>query len=324
VRHIDIAKVPVYKQNQEKGNYSVHFWRWNHGTDAGFFANRNYNADPEIQQWLTNKDFRIALSLGIDRSQLNETYWLGIGDPGSSAPGEGSSYFLGPDSRKLNSTLDPKKANDLLDKMGLDKKDTNGIRLRRDGKRPLTLEVTTVCAAFVNWTGIGQMVAQHWAKNIGIKADVKELEPSLMTTRLANNELQIRVWSIDGSDNPFTCSDHCLPFNNGSWWGPLHGVWWRSRGSHGVKPEGDALKMLQLFDQGKGVPADKRIELGKQILQPYLDNMFVIGTVGLSPAILGVAVVKNYMGNVLDSVVGSTPGQTKGNSRPEQYYFKNV
>jgi peptide/nickel transport system substrate-binding protein len=324
VRHIDLAKVPVYKQNQDKGNYSVHFWRWNHGTDAGLFVNQNYVADPEIQKWLTNKDFRIALSLGFDRAQLNETYWLGIGDPGSSAPGELSPYYLGPESRKLNSTLDAKRANDLLDKMGLDKKDANGLRLRTDGKGPLALEVTTVGAAFVNWTGIGQMVSQHWAKNIGIRADVKEVERSLMTTRLANNELQIRVWSNDGSDNPFTYPDHILPYNNGSGWGPLYGTWLQSGGSKGVKPEGDAAKMLDLFEQAKAVNADKRVELGKQIIQLYLDNMFVIGTVGLSPAILGVAIVKNYMGNVPDSVVGSTPGQTKGNSRPEQYFFKNV
>jgi peptide/nickel transport system substrate-binding protein len=145
-----------------------------------------------------------------------------------------------------------------------------------------------------------------------------------MTTRLANNELQIRVWSNDGSDNPFTYPDHCLPFNNGSGWGPLYGTWWQSGGKQGVKPEGDAMKMLELFDQAKGVNADKRVDIGKQILQLYIENVFVIGTVGISPAILGVAVVKNYMGNVPDSVVGSTPGQTKGNSRPEQYYFKNV
>jgi peptide/nickel transport system substrate-binding protein len=212
----------------------------------------------------------------------------------------------------------------MLDKLGLDKKDANGLRLRTDGKGPLTLTITTVGAAFVNWTGIGQMVAQHWAKNIGIKADAQEIERSLMVTRLANNELQIRVWSNDGSDTPFIYPDHCLPFNNGSGWGPLYGDWWQSGGKKGAKPEGDAMKMLELFDQAKGVPADKRIEIGKQILQLYLENVFVIGTVGLSPAILGVAVVKNYMGNVPESVVGSTPGQTKGNSRPEQYYFKNV
>lgn len=323
VRHIDIMKVPVYKQNEQKGNYTVKFWKWPHGTDGGFYMNQNFDADPEIRKWLTNKDFRIALSLGIDRDQLNEAFWLGLGEPGSAAPGPASPYYLGPESRKLHSTLDPKQANALLDKLGLDKKDSQGFRLRTDGKGPLVLEVTTVGAAFVNWTGIAQMVAEQWAKNIGIKADVKEVERTLMNTRLANNELQIRVWSNDGSDNPYTYPNHCLPFGSDSGWGPLYGKWWQSGGKQGVKPEGDAMKMLELFDQGKRVTPEKRLELGKQILQLYTDNVFVMGTVGLSPALLGVAIIKNNLGNIPDSVVGSTPGQTIGNSRPEQYYFKS-
>ena len=38
-------------------------------------------ADAEIGKWLRNRDFRHALSLGIDRDQLNETFWLGLATP---------------------------------------------------------------------------------------------------------------------------------------------------------------------------------------------------------------------------------------------------
>ena len=68
---MDIAKLPAFKENEQKQNYTVGFWKWLHGSDAGFFVNQNFDADPEIAKWLTNKDFRIALSLGIDRDQLN-------------------------------------------------------------------------------------------------------------------------------------------------------------------------------------------------------------------------------------------------------------
>jgi peptide/nickel transport system substrate-binding protein len=322
IRHIDIAKVPVLKQNEEKGGYHVNFWRWQHGTDAGFFVNQNYTGnDPEITKWLTNKDFRIALSLGIDRDQLNQTYWVGLGDPGSAAPGPQSPYYLGPESRTKNATLDPTRANQLLDQLGLTNKDANGIRQRTDGKGPLVLEINTVGAAFVNWTGIAQMVAQHWEKNLGIKATVNELERTLAETRLAAGQLQIRVWSNDGSDNPFTYPGHILPYDNGSDWGPLYGTWWQSGGKTGVEPKGDDLKMLQLYDQAKGVPTEQLGDIAKQILTIYLDNMYCIGTCGISPAILGVAVIKNYMGNVPESVVGTTPGQTPGNARPETWFM---
>ena len=35
--------------------------------------NQTYTDDPEIAKWITNRDFRRALSLGVDRDDLNET-----------------------------------------------------------------------------------------------------------------------------------------------------------------------------------------------------------------------------------------------------------
>ena len=58
-------------------------------------------------KWLTNADFRRALSLGIDRDQLNETFWLGLGTPGSAAPAEVMPQNPGPEWRKRWSTSIP-------------------------------------------------------------------------------------------------------------------------------------------------------------------------------------------------------------------------
>ena len=54
-----------------------------------------------------------------------------------------------------------------------------------------------------------------------------------------------------------------------------------------------------------------------------LDNQWAIGTVGLSPAIQGVRVVKNNMGNIPDRQLNDANVENPGNSRPEQWYFKN-
>ena len=79
-RHIDIAKLPVILENQEKGGYTVHLDLAYNGSDSVLQINQSYDADPEIAKWLTNADFRRALSMGLDRDQLNETFWLGVGD----------------------------------------------------------------------------------------------------------------------------------------------------------------------------------------------------------------------------------------------------
>jgi peptide/nickel transport system substrate-binding protein len=322
VRHMDIAKLPAFKENEQKAGYTVGFWKWHHGADAGFFVNQSYDADPEIAKWLTNKDFRVALSLGIDRDQLNETFWLGQGEPGGAAPAEDSPFNAGLGSRKLHATLDVKQANDLLDKLGL-VKGPDGMRMRSDGQGPLILTVITVGAAFVNFTGIAEMVAAHWLKNIAIKANIEEEERSLMTRRLNANELQIRVWQNDGSDTPFLYPPHAMAFSHDSGIGPAFGDWFQSGGKLGKKPDGDILKQLDDFEKAKGVPAQERVPLGQDINKLMAENVWIIGTVGISPAVLGIVIKKNNIGNVPDAVVGSTPGQTPGNARPEQFYFKS-
>ena len=98
-RHIDIGKLPVFLENQAKGNYKVYLDPADSGCDACMFLNQTYEADAEIARWLQNRDFRIALSLGIDRDQLNEAFWLGVGTPGSQVLAESSPYNPGPEYR---------------------------------------------------------------------------------------------------------------------------------------------------------------------------------------------------------------------------------
>src|SRR5262249_13353694 len=72
-RHIDIAKLPVILENRDRGNYDVHLDLAYNGTDTAIHFNQSFTADAEIAKWLTNADFRRALSLAIDRNQMNET-----------------------------------------------------------------------------------------------------------------------------------------------------------------------------------------------------------------------------------------------------------
>ena len=84
-RHITLSKLPVILENREGGNTRASRHRVAR-SDTTMQVNQTFTADPEIAKWLTNADFRRALSLGIDRNQLNETFWLGVGTPGSAAP----------------------------------------------------------------------------------------------------------------------------------------------------------------------------------------------------------------------------------------------
>ena len=177
-RHIDLGKLPVLLDNQEKGNYKVHLDLGFAGSDFMFHVNQSYTGDAEVRKWLTNADFRRALSLGIDRDQLNETFWLGVGTPGSPAPGETMPQSPGPEWRKKWSVLDVAQANALA------RQDRPGEEGRRRLPRsvPITarrlrLQVIAI-AAFLPYPKLSEMVADQWRK-IGIQADVKEMERGL-------------------------------------------------------------------------------------------------------------------------------------------------
>ena len=210
-RHLDLGKLPVFIENQAKGNYKVYLDPGDYGGDMVIKFNLNYDADPEIAKWFGTTDFRRALSLGIDRDQINETFWLGTGTPGSVVPVDTNKYNPGPQYRKLWATLDVKKANEMLDKIGLAKKDAEGYRLRTDGKGRLRIEIMTLGGQFVQFTQISEMIREQW-KKIGIELVVQEVERSLALKRTAANEQQLGAWNNDGSEHLFTFPLHVFPF----------------------------------------------------------------------------------------------------------------
>ncbi|RPH99489.1 MAG: ABC transporter substrate-binding protein, partial [Zetaproteobacteria bacterium] len=209
-RHTAMAKIPVFLENRSKGNYDVKLDPALNASDATLQINHAYDADLEIAKWLHNRDFRRALSLGIEREQLNETFWLGIGVAGSIIPSDSSPYSPGGEWRKKWSTYNPKQANELLDKIGLTKKDSEGYRLRTDGKGRLRIELQTSAGAFIPHTQIAEMIKEQW-KKIGIQADAKELERNLFFTKIKGNEHQIAIWANDGTEALYLFPRHALP-----------------------------------------------------------------------------------------------------------------
>ncbi|MBV9538395.1 MAG: hypothetical protein JOY70_05635, partial [Acidisphaera sp.] len=87
-RHIDLGKLPTLIDNAARSHYKIHLDLGFNGSDSAIMFDLSYRDDPEIAKWIDNADFRRALALGIDRDQLNQAFWLGLGTPGSVAPSE--------------------------------------------------------------------------------------------------------------------------------------------------------------------------------------------------------------------------------------------
>ena len=321
-RHVDLGKLPVILENQEAGDYTVHLDLAFNGSDAIYQFNQTYDGDPEIAKWLTNADFRRALSLAIDRDQLNETFWLGVATPGSPAPGESLPYFPGEGWREKWSVYDPDQANALLDEIGLTEKDSEGYRLRTDNGERLRLEVQAV-QAFLPWPKISEMVADQW-RQVGIQADVKDTERSLAFTRTAANEHQIMVWNNGGTELLYLFPRHAIPVDpTEAFMGPEFAKWYASGGEQGRAPEDPhMLEILELFRSAAGQKSDERIETAKRIWEILIDQQYGIGTVGQSPALMGVRLVSNKLGNIPSRNCIAQHCRTPGGAHPETWYFK--
>jgi peptide/nickel transport system substrate-binding protein len=323
-RHVDLGKVPVILENQQRGGYKLFLDPGDYGGDMIIKFNLSYEADPEIAKWFNTADFRRALSLGIDRDQINETFWLGTGTPSSVVPADHNRYNPGPEYRTLWSTHDPKKASEMLDQIGLDKRDSEGYRLRSDGKGRLRIEITTLGGQFLQFTQISEMVREHW-KKIGIDLTVQEVERSLAIKRSAANEQQLGAWNNDGSEHLFTFPGHVFPFSvdTVSTSGPLYAKWFHSAGAQGKEPPPRLRELMEKFQKAFGEPEEERLKLGKEVWKIAAEEVYIIGVIGMGAASMGVRIAKNNLGNVPSRQYNSPDGKTPGISRPVTFYWKN-
>ncbi len=321
-RHVLLDKVPVLMQEKEKGNYRVLFWPNLGGSEGIININQTWEGDAEIEKWLRNRDFRIALSLAIDREEINESIFLGIGKPRAFVAIPDNPYYPGQEYERKYAVRNLEQSNAILDAIGLDKRDGDGYRLRTDNKKRLILNLSVPSQTMVNFEGIAELLVIHW-RAIGININLSVEERSFWGRRQTNNDHQLNMWISGGSENPWTYPNFTIPVIRGSL-APQVGFWYMTNGKNGVAPTGELRRLLEIFDQGNSLPKEDRIELGKELWRIHVDNQFVIGTVGQSPAMNGVVVVKNNFRNVPDIAPNSAALQTPGIARPDQFFFESI
>jgi peptide/nickel transport system substrate-binding protein len=94
-RHIQMTNYPVLKEQEKNGKYRVLTWPTFGGSDAVVAFNMTYNADPAIGDLIRTKDFRVALSYAINRDEIKESVFLGLGEARQAVPAPWHPYFPG-------------------------------------------------------------------------------------------------------------------------------------------------------------------------------------------------------------------------------------
>jgi peptide/nickel transport system substrate-binding protein len=321
-RHINMTNYPVFKDQEKTGKYRIITWPTFGGADAAVTFNQTYKADAEMGKLMATREFRVALSHAINRDQIKESAFLGLGEARQGVAAPWHPYFPGEEHAKKYTSYDVATANKLLDGLGLTRKDAQGIRLLPSGK-PATIELAIV-PAFGAWPDVGQLIAKDWEK-VGIKTVVQIRERALHFKMRDANELMAEIWNQDTTGFPFTGNskfDIRIPAIQIGNFGPLHGQWYRSGGKDGVEPTPEIKRIVELIDTARTVGTEGQIKAAQDIFKIWAEQLYEVGVIGLTPMIQGVVVVNSRMRNVPTQLGNDWPLRTPGNARPEQFFYQ--
>ncbi len=318
-RHILMTNYPVLKEQEKNGKYRVITWPGFGGSDAVVAFNLTYVADPVIGKLLATKDFRIALSIAINRDQIKESVFLGLGEPRQGVPAPWHPNFPGQEWAVKHTEFNPDEANKMLDALGLAKRDPQGVRLMENGK-PATIEISVV-PAFGAWPDVAQLIAKDW-EAVGIRTVVQIRERALHFSMRDANQLMSEIWNEDSTGFPFTGNSKIDPRNSPILTlGPLFTTWINSKGKEGVEPPPSIKRIMELVDTARRVGPDGQVKAAQELFKIWADEVYEIGTVGLTPMIQGVVVINSKFHNVPLTMGNDWPLRSPGNARTEQFFF---
>jgi|YelNatPaOPRAMG01_1025707.scaffolds.fasta_scaffold03856_19 peptide/nickel transport system substrate-binding protein len=314
-RGIGISDYTLLMENRAKGDYRVVMWKQGVGADNALYLNQNVK-DPVLRKIFEDKRFRQALSVAINREEIWKLVYLGFGKPRQASLISGVAFY-DPEWEKMWVEYDPKKANELLDKIGLNKRDKDGFRLRPDGKTlAITIDFASGAATIPD---VLLLIKKYW-ENIGVKVTVRPLERSLYTTRCQTGDIEVGVWSFDRNVAVLSDPGRLLGTTTDGPWAPLYALWYTSGGKSGEEPKGDIRKIYELWDKAKSAPDAKiRDKYFKEIVNIHKRNIWIIGFVGELPQPV---VAKNNLKNIVDGILWDDTTRSPKNARPEQFFFK--
>jgi len=318
-RHLSWENYPLFIESAEQGDYRVIQWTLAQGANVCFAPNQNHG-DPGMAELMQKKEFRQALSVAIDREELNEVIFMGLGTPRQASVVPSFPAFK-PEHATAYAQYDPELANELLDGIGLTARDEEGFRLGLDGQK-LTINCE-YAPVFGPWGDVVEMCAKYWAE-VGVRVFPKEESRTLFSERGNEGTVQdMSVWMQDRCAHFWLQPIFQMPIRGGTpaSSGALWHDWYISDGEIGEEPPPEVKKAYELVEAMKTARSDEElIAFATELLDLNAEQVWYIGTVGLLPH---VGVVKNNFRNVPEEgVISDWLCLTPGNTTIEQYFFK--
>jgi peptide/nickel transport system substrate-binding protein len=317
-RYLRMDNYTFLKQAEKRYPFEVRLWKIGKGAHAALLPDLN-NKDETIRELLRDRRFRRALSLAINRFEINQIVYFGLARESNNTVLPESPLFR-PKYQKAWAQFDLNQANVLLDELGLVKRDDRGVRIMRDG-RPLEIMIQTAGES-TELTDILELVHDSWLQ-AGIKLYTITSTREVFRNRIFAGEAMMSIWSglENGLPTANTSPEELAPTTKYQYQWPKWGQYYESSGQSGVKPEdAKAAQLVELVKEWRRRADDEdRERIWHRMLEIHSEEVFTIGIIN---SVQHPVVVNQHLNNVPQvGFYNIEPGSYFGIYRPDTFWF---
>lgn len=290
---LQLPSAPLLLEHQESGDYTIDL------RPEITLANVSFNvthADLEKRKVFGDLRFRQAMSIALNRDEINEVGFLGQGIPKQYVGFSPSPSFLDPKWESYMIQYDPEAANSLLDAIGMKDIDGDGMRELPNGEQLiLNMQFATQGVA----GEVVELVCQNWSE-VGIQCMVKEVTPDEYRSSQSSNNLDVGSWR-KSQPMAIVLGNNELwvpPFEN--YFGHRTGMLWAeyvdSNGASGVKPPAYVTQLIDDINAFQSTMAGtaESDELGARMVENMVGNLLFIGLVQAPAPVYHRNALKNF------------------------------
>ncbi|MDX1513358.1 MAG: ABC transporter substrate-binding protein [Gammaproteobacteria bacterium] len=319
-RNLSFSDYTFLKESEKRTENRVRLWQTTKGSHIALFPNLNVE-DPVWRKIVRDVRFRRALSLAINRREINQVIYYGLATEGNNTVHEDSPLFK-KRYRKVWTQFDLKSANALLDDMGLNKRDDRGIRLLPDG-RPMIIIVETA-GEDTEQTDVLELIHDTWLE-AGIKLFTKPLQREVFRNRIFAGSTLVSVWGglENGLPTPDMSPAELAPTTQQHLQWPKWGQFYETGGKVGEPVDLEmAAELMELNRQWlNSGDRGTRAEIWHRMLQIFANQVYSIGLVAAVPQPV---VVNQRLRNVpKKGVYNWEPGAHFGIYKPDTFWMES-
>jgi peptide/nickel transport system substrate-binding protein len=276
--NLDFTDYAFLKDAEKRYPVKVSLWKKTLGSRLALLPNQN-TGDAVWRPLLRDVRVRRALSLAIDRREINMAVFYGLATPSADTVLPESPLFR-PEYAQAWIKHDPAQANALLDEAGLSLRDDDGIRILPDG-RPAQIIIESAGESTLE-TDVLELVADHW-RNVGLALFIRNSQRDVFRSRALAGQIMMSIWS--GIDNGVPTADmnpgQLAPTADDQLQWPVWGAHYVSHGEIGEAPDmPEPAELMRLLKEWRHtVTTPERAAIWHKMLSIYTQQVFSIGIV---------------------------------------------